>query len=297
MNLPHILHLPSIIAASAIGVCALAPQTTHAGILENTAVAWWTLETDTTGTNAKNFVPVSSTTTALTPAVSVSFPAASGIAASNVGSGAMLFDGSTVLKTNDPALRIGGAQTFWMRVNFASVSGTFGLMNRSRSVNGLRGISLQMFNGRLQAYASSDGQTYEAQLTSSTSYTLSAGTWYDISLRYEPSVSLTVDLYDPGTGTLLESISSTTNIPASLNTSNSIGSGYFQLGGINNGSSGSAWVVPSGTLVEAAGVWGTALTNTEIASLSAIPEPSHAAGLTGAVILMGALSRRRSRSV
>lgn len=297
MNLPHILHLPCVFAVAALGIFAQAPQTARAVTLESSAVAWWTLETDTSGTNGKNLVPVSTTTSGLTPVVSASFASASGIAASNAGSSAMQFDGSTVLKTSDPSFRIGGAQTFWMRVNFSSVTGTFALMDRSRAVNSQRGISLQMFNGRLQAYASSDGQTYEAQLGSSTSYLLSAGTWYDISLRYEPSVSLTVDLYDPGTGMLLDSITTTTNIPASISTSNSIGSGYFQLGGINNGSAGSAWVFPSGTLVEAAGVWNTALSNADLASLSAIPEPSRAASLAGAMMLMGAMVRRRARSV
>lgn len=238
------------------------------------AVAWWAFESDTTGTNGLNLTGVSASTTGLTPAVALPFESVSGIAAANVGTQAVKFDGTDVLKSNSATLRLGGAQTFWLRVNFGSISsGNMALMSRSRPINGSRGIALQLNNGRLAGYASSDGTTYEAQLFNSGSYLLQAGTWYDIALRYDPSNLLRIDLYDPLTGSLLDSQELTTNIPASISTSNSIGSGYFQVGGINNGSSGSSYVVPDGTLIESAGVWNRYLTNSELMGLSSVPEP------------------------
>jgi hypothetical protein len=204
--------------------------------------------------------------------------------------------GSTVLKTNNANLRIGGAQTFWLRVSLGNVSGQIALMTRSRANNGQRGISLQLDNGRLLALLSEDGSAYKVQLTNSQSTLLSANTWYDISLRFDPSKSLRIDLYDPATGSLLETLETTSNIPASIVTTNSIGNGYFQVGGINNGSGGSSWLVPDGTLIEAAGVWNRVLTDGEIASLSAIPEPASASLAIGSCVLAGSLAlalRRR----
>lgn len=238
------------------------------------AVAYWGFEGTLSGTHVNDLTAVAGTTAALTPTVVPTFNPVSGISAVNAGTQAVAFNGTDVLKTNDADLRIGGAQTLWLRVNLASIpSSTVALMTRSRPVNSQRGISLQMTNGRLQGYLSSDGTTYNTQLTSSTSYVLQADSWYDISLRFDPSNVLRIDLYDPMTGTLLDSMETTLNVPASISTSNSIGSGYFQIGSINNGSSGSAYIVPSGTLIESAAVWDSYLSDDQIRSLSAVPEP------------------------
>jgi hypothetical protein len=262
----------------------------------DSALAWWSFEDTTSGTNGPDLTPIGSTTQALTPSVPVAYVSVSGVSAANTGGKAVKFDGDTVLKTNDPSLRLGGAQTFWLRVNFSSVAGSIALMDRSRSTNGQRGIALQMSNGRLQAYASEDAQTYQAQLSSGSSYLLHASTWYDIAMVFIPSTSLSIYLYDPTTGSLLDTLQTTTNIPASIVTTNSPGSGYFQVGALNNGSSGSSLVVASGTLIEAAGVWNTALSDADLMSLSAIssvPEPANVAWLAGAIVLMGCMLRRR----
>ncbi|AHF91019.1 hypothetical protein OPIT5_13165 [Opitutaceae bacterium TAV5] len=278
-----------ICLAFAVSAQALVAQT----VLVQSAVAWWSFDGATTGTNGRNLTAVSTSTSGLTPVVDVDYVTVSGLPGLATGSQAVKFNGSTVLKTNDPALRIGGAQTFWLRVSLGDVSGTITLMSRSRANNGQRGISLQLANGRLVAYVSSDGQAYEAQLSDSQSTALSANTWYDISLRFDPSKSLRIDLYDPTTGSLLDTLETTSGIPASISTTNSIGAGYFQIGGINNGSSGSAWAVPAGTLIEAAGVWNRVLTNEEIMSLSAIPEPAAASLVAGLCVLAGCLALRR----
>lgn len=238
------------------------------------AVAYWGFEGTLSGTNVNDLTAVAGTTAGLTPTVVPTFNPVSGIKAVNAGTQAVAFNGTDVLKTNDTDLRIGGAQTFWLRVNLASIpSSTAALMTRSRAVNSQRGISLQMTNGRLQGYLSSDGTTYNTQLTSSTSYVLQAGSWYDISMRFDPSNVLRIDLYDPMTGTLLDSMETTLNVPASISTSNSIGAGYFQVGSINNGSSGSSYILPNGTLIESAAVWDSYLSDAQIRSLSAVPEP------------------------
>lgn len=266
--------------------------------LISSAVAWWSFEGDTAGTNSRNLTAVSGSTATMEPSVDADFVMVSGLSALNAGSQAVRFDGASVLKSNDPALRLGGGQTFWLRVNFAEIpTGTVALMNRSRAVNGQRGISLQMINGRLTAYVSSDGQTYEAQLSSAQSFLLGADTWYDIALRYDPSNSVRIDLIDPGTGTLLDTLETTSNVPASISTTNSIGNGYFQVGGLNNGSAGSSWLVPDGTLIEAAGIWNHVLTTQELQSLSSIPEPASMALLAGGAVLVGSLWRRQARDL
>ncbi|EIP99126.1 hypothetical protein OpiT1DRAFT_03630 [Opitutaceae bacterium TAV1] len=278
-----------ICLAFAVSAQALSAQT----VLAQSAVAWWSFDGTTDGTNSRDLTAVSASTSGLTPTVDVDYVTVSGLPNLVIGSQAVKFNGSTVLKTNDPAFRIGGAQTFWLRVSLGDVSGSITLMSRSRALNGSRGISLQLSNGRLIAYVSSDGQTYEAVLSDAQSTVLSANTWYDISLRFDPSKSLRIDLYDPTTGSLLDTLETTSNIPASISTTNSIGAGYFQIGGINNGSSGSAWAMPAGTLIEAAGVWNRVLTNEEIMSLSAIPEPATASLLVGLCVLAGGLALRR----
>jgi len=238
------------------------------------AVAYWDFEGNLDGTHSINLTDVSGTTAGMTPTVVPTFNPVSGIKAVNAGTQAVAFDGSNVLKTNAASLRIGGAQTLWLRVNLGSIpSGTVAFMTRSRPVNSQRGISLQMTNGHLQGYLSADGTTYNTQLTNSSSYALQASSWYDISMRFDPSNVLRIDLYDPVTGTLLDSMETTTNVPASISASNSIGSGYFQIGSINNGSGGSSYIVPSGTLIESAAVWDSYLSDTQIKSLSAVPEP------------------------
>lgn len=268
----------AIVTLSALSLALLAltspVSTVYGATVIQDAVAWWAFESDTSGSNNVNLTPVALTTAGLTPTVATTFTSASGISAANVGSSAIRLDGATALKSNNTALRIGTAQTFWLRVNFSSVTGTFALMDRTRAVNSQRGISLQMTDGHLGAYASSDGTTYEAQLYSTSSYTLAANTWYDIALRYDPSNELRIDLYDPTTGLLLQSRTTTTNVPAQISTANGIGSGYFQVGSLNNGSSGSAYGLPDGSLIESAGVWNRYLNDTELAGLSAIPEPT-----------------------
>ncbi|PTX95204.1 hypothetical protein DB345_13025 [Spartobacteria bacterium LR76] len=238
------------------------------------AVAYWGFEGNLDGTHSINLADVSGTTTGMSPTIVPAFNPVSGIKAVNAGTQAVAFDGTNVLKSNSPSLRIGGAQTLWLRVNLGSIpAGTVAFMTRSRPVNSQRGISLQMTNGRLQGYLSADGTTYDTQLTSATSYALQASSWYDISMRFDPSNVLRIDLYDPMTGTLLDSMETTTNVPASISTSNSIGSGYFQVGSINNGGAGSSYLVPNGTLIESAAVWNSYLSDDQIRTLSAVPEP------------------------
>ncbi len=65
----------------------------------------------------------------------------------------------------------------------------------------------------------------------------------------------------------------TANVPASISASNGIGSGYFQVGSINNGGAGSSYLVPNGTLIESAAVWNSYLSDDQIRTLSAVPEP------------------------
>lgn len=238
------------------------------------AVAYWGFEGNLDGTHANNLVEVAGTTAGMTPTIVPTFNPVSGIKAVNAGTQAVGFDGTNALKTNAASLRIGGAQTLWLRVNLGSIpTGTVAFMTRSRAVNSQRGISLQMTNGRLQGFLSADGTTYNTQLTNSSSYALQASAWYDISMRFDPSNVLRIDLYDPMTGTLLDSMETTANVPASISTSNSIGSGYFQVGSINNGSGGSSYIVPNGTLIESAAVWNSYLSDDQIRSLSAVPEP------------------------
>ncbi|PAW78604.1 MAG: hypothetical protein B9S32_06695 [Verrucomicrobia bacterium Tous-C9LFEB] len=267
----------------------------HGATVIQDAVEWWAFEGNNTGAKGINLSPVASTTAGLTPTVTPTFTTATGISAADAGTSAIRLDGTTALKSNSTSLRIGTAQTFWLRVNFSSVSGTMALMDRSRAVNGQRGISLQMTDGHLAGYASSDGTTYEAQLYSTSSYTLLANTWYDVALRYDPSNELRIDLYDPTTGLLLQSRVLTTNVPAQISTASGIGSGYFQIGSLNNGSSGSAFVMPDGSMIEAAGVWNRYLSDAELASLSAAPEPATLSMLLFSGTLGTLLFRKKSR--
>lgn len=267
----------------------------HGATVIQDAVEWWAFEGDTTGAKGISLAPVAAATAGLTPTVTTTFTTATGISAADVGTTAIRLDGTTALKSNSTSLRIGTAQTFWLRVNLSSVTGTFALMDRSRSTNGQRGISLQMTDGHLGAYASSDGQTYEAQFYSSTSYALQANTWYDVALRYNPSTELRIDLYDPTTGLLLQSRSLTTNVPAQISTTSSIGSGYFQVGSLNAGSSGSSLVLPDGSMIESAGVWNRYLSDTEIAGLSAVPEPTSLSMLLFGGTLGALLFRKNSQ--
>jgi hypothetical protein len=264
------------------------------------ALAYWGFEGNINGTNSNNLTAVAGTTQALTPALTPSFTSISGLPSLNAGTQAVSFDGTNVLKTNDPDLRLGGAQTFWLRINLGSVpsAASVAFMTRSRANNGQRGISLQMTNGRLQGYLSADGTVYDAQLTNANSFVLQAATWYDISLRYDPSNVLRIDLYDSVTGSLLDSMETTTNIPASISTGNGIGSGYYQLGSLNNGSSGSAFIVPNGTLIESAAVWNSYLSDVQIQSLSAVPEPKAVSMMVfGGATLVMVLRMMRSPAV
>mgnify|MGYP001415752341 CR=1 FL=1 len=268
----------------------------RAASVEGDALVWWGFEGALTGTNDIDLTGVSTSTAGLSPTVAFNYENITGLNAANAGSQAVVYDGTNALKTNDPSLRLGGAQTFWMRVNLSSIpSGSVALMTRSRALNGSRGIALQISNGRLVGYVSSDGQTYEAQLYSGTSYLLQEDVWYDISMRFDPSNVLRIDLYDPMTGGLLDTLETTSNIPASISTSNSIGSGYFQVGSINNGSSGSTWSVPDGTQVDGAGVWDSYLSDSDVAQLSEIPEAKSGAIILGLLVLAMVTGRRVRR--
>lgn len=266
-----------------------AAASAHAAALTD-AVAWWQFE----GTTDDSTTPTSSTLTSVLPTQggmtaggNPQYSAVSGLSASNAGSQAFTFDGGTVLKSADTSLRISGAQTLWIRVKFSTISSDLvTLLSRHRGSDSQRGIALTVNNGRIVALASQDGNSgTQVQAYNSSSMQLSANTWYDISLRYLPSTSdangiLRYDVYDPQTGNLLTSLTQTNNVPSSILATNSIGSGYFQLGSTNNGSGGSAWLVPSGTQVEAAAVWNNYLSDSDLAKLSAIPEPA-SLGLLG----------------
>ncbi len=284
-------------AASALAVAAatIAPAQT---VIQN-AVAFWTFEGNTQDTVAplRHLTPVASTAAAFDPPASVTYSTVTGLPGLAPGQQAVNFTGAEVLKTSDAAFRIGGSQTFWMRVNFGTVptSGNVGLIGRTRANNGNRGIALQMVNGRLQGVLSETGQTYNVILNST--YDMLANTWYDVSLTFDAGTSLRIDIFNPVTGLLLSSASQTLNIPTSVSTAGSIAAGYFQISGINAGSSGSSWLLPNGTKVEAAGVWSTALTSEQLASLSAIPEPASAAAALGACALAATALRRRRRRV
>lgn len=274
------------IPALVLALICFSSVSARAASIEDDALVWWGFEGALTGTNGIDLTGVATTTAGLSPTVTFNYQNVTDLNALNAGSQAVRFDGTNVLKTNNASLRLGGAQTFWMRINLSTISsGTVALMTRSRALNGSRGIALQLNGGRLVGYVSSDGQTYEAQLSSSTSYLLQADVWYDISMRYDPSNVLRIDLYDPMTGGLLDTLETTTDIPASISTTNSIGSGYFQVGSINNGSSGSAWSVPDGTQIDAAGVWNSYLPDSDISQLSAIPEAQSYAIILGLSLL------------
>ena len=262
-----------------------------ASVCAQTPLAWWGFEGNTTGTNGYDLTPVGTSASAFDPPASMSYETASGINAENSGSQTIGFDGSSVLKTNDPALRLGGSQTFWLRVNLETMPANIALMTRSRALNGSRGISLQLVNGKAAAYVSSDGDSYEVALTDN-SYTLQTGTWYDISLVYDASNSVALSIYSPETGNLISTAETTSDVPASISTTNNIGSGYFQVGAINNGSAGSTWAVPDGTQIESAGVWDSALSGTDIARLSSIPEPASFGLLIGVLGAAWCVRRR-----
>ncbi len=234
------------------------------------ALAWWDFEGDMADTIAPSrpLSPVASHAAAFEPEVAVAYEAAGHPAFA--GKRAVVLEGREVLKSNNPAFRIGGSQTFWLRINFGSVPGNalVGLMGRTRANNNHRGIALQMSNGRLQGVLSGDGAVYDVVLQRPDSLLLEPGKWYDISLRFDSGRSLRIDVRDPAGGALLDSMVQTANIPPSVPTGNNIGSGYFQISGVNSGSGGSRWLLPRGTMIEAAGVWSFALSDDQIGELS-----------------------------
>ena len=255
--------------AAVIAAIVACPFSLSASTLPEEAIGWWSFEGNTSGTGNKNLVAVAPETSKLAPVVPMTFEPISEIGAGNVGKQAVKFDGKSVLKTSDPAFRLPGAQTWWLRVKLNSIpAGEVALMSRSRPLDGSRGLSLQLLDGRIVALASNDGVAYDGTLRDLDSAPLEEGKWYDIALRFDPSNSLRVDVYDPSTGKLVQTQEISEGVPSSLQKANNIGSGYLQIGSINNGSAGSAWIIPDG-LIEAAGVWNRLLTDMEIASLSA----------------------------
>jgi hypothetical protein len=292
----------------------------RADSLTDSAVAWWTFEGDLSG--IKNVgtgtgltaVPVSSAPFSNPVAVDdltfTALPAAGetgALAAANAGAKAIQLDGATALVANPPSLKITGAQTLWLRVNVANLDAAMTLIGRYRATNSARGMMLQLqTSGRLAVTISEDGtndsgkQDY-IQTPSGADNVLSVSTWYDISLRFTPAAagvtnsgSVNIDVFNPLTGNAVNSWSYTTSLTATFTGSNA---GYFYLGAQNNGTSGSNLPVPNGTLIEAAGVWNRALSNAEIASLSAapIPEPETSVAILGALAAANtfAISRRR----
>ncbi len=255
--------------AAGLATLALCSINLRASSLPEEAIGWWTFEGNTSGTGNKNLVAVAPETSKLAPVVPMAFEPVSGIGAGNAGQQAVKLDGKSVLKTNDPALRLPGAQTWWLRVKLNSLpAGDVVLMSRSRPLDGSRGLALQLLDGRLVALASTDGVAYDGTLKDLNSAPLAAGKWYDIAMRFDPSNRLRVDVYDPSTGKLVQTQEITVGVPSSVQKANNIGSGYLQIGSINNGSAGSAWSIPDG-LIEAAGVWNRSLTDAEVAGLSA----------------------------
>jgi hypothetical protein len=239
----------------------------RAGSPESSAVGWWRFEGNSSGQNGKDLTAVPTNAPKLEPAATLGYEPVSGLTAGNAGSQAVKFDGASVLKSSDRAFRIGEAQTLWLRVKFSAIPGQqTALIARSRPRKSLYGISLELKDGAPAGFVSSDGQAIDAGVTGQVS--LEGGEWYDIALRFDPQTSLRLDLHSPATGKKLGSWQSQENIPASIPADNVAGSGYLQIGAINNGSAGSMWAVPDGTLIEAAGIWDRSLSDEELGELS-----------------------------
>lgn len=255
-----------LLVSSFLALANVAPNLQAA--LSDEAIGWWSFEGNTTGSGHRDLTAVALSTAKLAPTVTAAFEKVAGLKAANAGQQAVKLDGTVALKTSDPAFRLPGAQTLWLRVKLNSIpKGDVVLMSRSRPLDGSRGLSLQMADGRLVGLASTDGSTYDGTLRDPASPALVSGEWYDVALRYEPGSRLRIDVYDPATGKQIQTQEITSAVPAALAKANNIGSGYLQIGSINNGSAGSAWSIPDG-LIEAAGVWNRALTDEELASLS-----------------------------
>lgn len=240
----------------------------RAGSPESSAVSWWGFEGDTSGQNGKVLTAVPTDAPKLEPIAAVVYEQVSGLAAGNAGSRAIKLDGASVLKSADRAFRLGGAQTLWLRVKFSAVPAQqTALIARSRPRKGLYGISLELKDGAPTGFVSSNGLQIDASVTGQPA--LQAGKWYDIALRYDPANTLLhLDLYSPETGKKLGSWQTKENVPAAIPSDNVAGSGYFQIGAINNGSAGSMWAVPDGTQIEAAGIWDRSLSDEELGGLS-----------------------------
>lgn len=299
-------------ALALLPLSLLAPAT-RAASLTDSAVAWWTFEGDLSG--IKNVTGGTDLTALSTSSAPFSNPIATGnltfaalptgagaITAANAGAKAIQLNGTTALVANPVSLRITGAQTLWLRVNVASLDNTMTLIGRNRSIAGARGLMLQLTNGgRLAATISETGQNADFYQVTPTGAgnVLSASTWYDISMRFTPATagesngSVFIDVYNPLTGGVVNSWSYATSLTATSIAGNA---GYFYIGAHNNGGSGSTAAVPNGTLIEAAGVWNYALSNEQIASLSApIPEPQTSVAILGALAaaITFAVKRRR----
>lgn len=243
------------------------PLVSQASPLTDKAIAFWDFEGSLAGSNSRDIKLVASTEPALESAVSPVFQPVTDLSAKE--KQGLELDGNSALKSNASELRLPGAQTFWIRFKLSSMPReTVALMNRSRPVDTQRGISLEVTNGKLGGFISTDGARYDTQLSNSSGYTLRPDRWYDVSLRFDPTNLLRIDIYDPESGELLDSLEQSDNVAPEISVSKGIGSGYFQVGAINHGSSGSSYLMPGGSVIAAAGVWDFYLTDQEIEDLS-----------------------------
>lgn len=121
--------------------------------------------------------------------------------------------------------------------------------------------------------------------------TLSASTWYDITGVFDSGAqSLTLYVYDPKTGlqvgtTATLSSLAYTSLASGSSGNNTRNGGMYFTTGIANGTN-------DGARADLVAVWNTNLTQNEVASLSAVPEPSSFAMLLFGMIGMWLLRRK-----
>ncbi len=217
---------------------------------------------------------------------------ADGIQAPNADNMAVQATGYTYMGGINPGeLVLTGGMTIFARhksASFGSIDDIIQVGNGLTDWNCVYGVSIENADPRFIVHGAGQGAD-EAPLYAG--MTLSAGTWYDITGVYDPGTigddSGTLDLYvySPMDGGQLAHTSATVPFDA-LETDSAI------LNEIDMFVIFNAWhgLPDSGNMVELSAVWDRALSETEVAGLSAIPEPA-----TMCLLGLGGLLLRRRR--